>query len=278
MSRTADYLRGLFGNIGSREEFAARALGLEAGGPDEARRMLRHHFSREEMRSRTDATWREYTGYKGGMSYGGAARLANRGFWSAFLPIEPFGRGSKFHGSNLEGWKSGRVARAFGPQVGVATGRTVGNVFKWIGPVIAGARILQGDPIHRVIAEEGLSTAVGVTAMAAGSSIAAGAGLGAAAGPVGLVVGAVAGMAAHYVGGKMVDAAEVPVRVAHEGYKQITALGRRQRRLELGGQVSKALQTRAAHTMRQRSLQQMTRSGINARSILGREATYMALR
>ena len=106
--------------------------------------------------------------------------------------------------------------------------------------------------------------------------------LGSAAGPVGTVIGIGIGMALGAAGAvavnKIADAAEMPFRMAHSGYKYFRDLGRRSRKLELGGGISAGNQTRLAATMRQRGLQQMSRSGINARSLLGREASMMHLR
>ena len=63
-------------------------------------------------------------------------------------------------------------------------------------------------------------------------------------------------------------------------YKAVQGLaeyGRTQRKMEFHGDMQ-AFQTRAAYTMRQRSVQEIQRSHTNGRTVLGNEASYMHLR
>jgi hypothetical protein len=116
--------------------------------------------------------------------------------------------------------------------------------------------------------------------MAAGGGIigdviggAAGAALGfAVLGPPGSIIGGIAGaLIGHGVGSFMGQAGA-------EGLDYLRRLGRRASRVELGGRQSAAMLTKAAYTMRSRALGQMQRSGINARSYLGREAALFHMR
>lgn len=60
----------------------------------------------------------------------------------------------------------------------------------------------------------------------------------------------------------------------YKAVKGLTALGRRSRENEFAGSME-AFNTQAAYTMRQRAVQEISRSHTNARTILGQEATYM---
>lgn len=85
---------------------------------------------------------------------------------------------------------------------------------------------------------------------------------------LGTIAGFVGGIAAYGLG-------EAGVNVGLQGYDFLDNLGRRARRTELGGRVSAANMTRGAYTMRARALQQINRSGQNARSLLGRESQML---
>jgi hypothetical protein len=63
--------------------------------------------------------------------------------------------------------------------------------------------------------------------------------------------------------------------MANAGWNYLKESGRRGTRLELGGGISTGNRSTMAYTMRQRALSQMNRSGINARSLLGQEASYL---
>jgi hypothetical protein len=110
--------------------------------------------------------------------------------------------------------------------------------------------------------------------MAAGSAIGGKLGL-AMGGGVGFVAGIAIGAVLGHYGGEAwnvaVDIAETPFTAA----KYLGEQGRQGVKLELGGGISRGNRTRLAHTMRQRALLQMNRSGINARSLLGMESSML---
>lgn len=167
-------------------------------------------------------------------------------------------------------------------------GRTA---LKWIGPLSWGYRMAtevpgatQGrgivggiasgiDKTVRITGEEVLWSATAGLGMAAGGMIG---------GPVGMVAGFALGAIGGYLGSKAwnsaVDIAEAPYKMAYGAYNFLKQTGIRNKRLELGGVASLGNSTYAAATMRQRALGEIYRSGINQRSILGREAQYMHLR
>ena len=176
-----------------------------------------------------------------------------------------------------------------------ATGRAA---LRWAGPLILTGRLAtetRGKGVMggmnkatRIVGEEVAMTAGFVAGMPIGAAIggAIGGALGSVApgvgNAIGFVAGAAIGTAIGYAGGwawnRAVDVAEMPYRIARGGYNFMRDLGKRSTKLELGGGVSAANRTRAAHTMRQRHLMSMNRSGMNARSLLGREAGMMHIR
>jgi hypothetical protein len=205
-----------------------------------------------------------------------------RGGASAFLPIEPV--------EDL----GGRIAKGAGGQ---AFGRAFSLVGKWMGPVLTTVRL--GTEVN--ISQQGWAGAASKTGrimgeeaawsagMAGGSVLGAkiGAGLGTMVAPgigsavgfvAGVAIGAGLGAAGSWAWNKSMDIAEAPVRLAHAGWKYFEAAGKRSTKMELGGRASFANRTQIAHTMRARALQNMSRSGINARSLLGQEASYAHIR
>lgn len=176
--------------------------------------------------------------------------------------------------------------------------RKAGRVLsKWAGPLITGYRLgTEVDPgrqgvggaiskTGRIIGEEALSTGafavgLGVIGGAIGTAVAPVVGT-AVGGAIGLIAGGAIGLIGSEILGKQwnrfMDVAETPFRMAHAGWKFLEKSGK-QNRMELGGGISRGNRTRAAYTMRARALQQMNRSGINARSLLGQEAAYMHIR
>jgi hypothetical protein len=64
---------------------------------------------------------------------------------------------------------------------------------------------------------------------------------------------------------------------AYKAVKGLTAMGRETQQSEFVGSME-AFNTRAAYTMRQRALQEISRSHTNARTVLGNEAQLMHLR
>lgn len=293
----------------------ASLVGLKGAvslSPDEAREAIRSNFSYNAM---SDRFWGSLAGppvverarprgsFVGPMpgrmmprGWGaGVDRLAGiygRGALSAFLPISPMAEGA--------GAVAGGATKGFfrGLPSGVrSTGRAVGRTLsKWAGPLITAYRLgtevpqAQGfggkiSKTVRVIGEEAAWTGGAMAGMAIGSAIGtallpgAGTVVGGVAGfLIGLPVGYVLGQAGANAVNKAVDIAEAPFRIAAAGYRGLRELGIQSKRLELGGGISAANRTQMAATMRQRALEQMNRSGINARSLLGREASYYHLR
>jgi len=230
----------------------------------------------------------------------GLLEATGRGALSAILPIDIVGgkqkafmkEAAKGLGGGTGMWAAVKGALPSGLRK--AGGAVLGQATKWMGPLIlahrlktetGGRGVLGGaNKGVRIVGEE-IAWAAGAGAgMALGSWVGGTllGTLGSAAGPVGTVVGLGLGIALGAIGSatvnKVADMAETPFRLAHSGYKYFRDLGRKSRRLELGGGISAGNQTRLAATMRQRGLQQMSRSGINARSLLGREAGMMHLR
>lgn len=163
-----------------------------------------------------------------------------------------------------------------------STARGLGHqVAKWFGPVwtayrlgteVPGNGVAGGiDRSVRIIGEEMAWTGGAMAGMAIGGTIGSAVpGLGTV---VGMAAGFVIGGTAAWGWNRAVDVGEMPIRAVHQGYKFFRDLGIRSRRLELGGSVSAGNMTAAAATMRQRALLEMNRSGINARSLLGKEAS-----
>jgi len=168
------------------------------------------------------------------------------------------------------------------------------GVARWGGPVTTAYRLGYDNDFSsvggfaskstRIIGEEiawGAGAAIG---MKMGSAIGAGIGttfvpgVGTVAGfAAGMVIGAGIGMVGSYSVNKAIDAAEVPFKIGAAGYRYLRNTGK-DRRLELGGQISAGNASRQGYTMRQRALSQMNRSGINTRSLLGQEASMMHIR
>jgi len=173
---------------------------------------------------------------------------------------------------------------------------------KWMGPLFTGYRLStevggQGfaggvSQSARIIGEEfafsagmtwgmGVGTSIGGWAGGILGSIVPGAGTIVGTG-IGMVAGAAIGMAAGYAGqwawNRVVDVAEAPFRIASQSWKYLRETGRHSSDLELGGGVSAANRSGMAYTMRQRALSEMNRSGINARSLLGQESSYLHIR
>jgi hypothetical protein len=127
-------------------------------------------------------------------------------------------------------------------------------------PLDIGLRVAGGEDVWKA-SVKGTTSAVGGVIGAGLAGAAVGSvvpGLGTIAGLIGGIAGSIA---AEKVGEAGIGAVE-----------GLSELGRRARRTELGGRASAAMRTRAAATMRQRALQQMNRSGINERSLMGRES------
>jgi hypothetical protein len=284
-------------------------------GVDEAKAHLSQHFSGEMISQRFSDWYRAAAGGRSGWRTAEAATWAmakggGRGILSTFLPYELTPNMAEkvagAAGKSLPGFL-GRAVQSL-PDSVKAIGRFAGrNFFKWIGPVIWGTRMhyeTQGlSPIMkvekgiRITGEEaayGFGAGVGMVAgptiwaavtAAIGSTAAAGAAGGAAAGGVaglpGMIVGAAIGLVIGAVGAyawnKTVDLVEMPIRAGQMTWNYLKDLGIRQKRLELGGTISEGNRTPMAATMRQRALLQMQRSGINARSMLGHEASMMHL-
>jgi hypothetical protein len=179
----------------------------------------------------------------GSKALGLAGRLMGPAVTTYRLATETSGRG-------LAGgiWKGGRI---------------VGEEMAWGGGMAAGMSI-------------GAAVTAGITSAKIGGAI------GSFAGPIGTIAGLGAGMvvgaAGAYTIGKLFDAAEVPFKMARAGWNYLKETGRQSAKLELGGRISRGNRTRLAHTMRQRALGQMNRSGINARSLLGQESSMMHFR
>lgn len=216
----------------------------------------------------------------------GLAKTFGRGMLSSVLPMEPFSDRQMKYMSEVGGF--GKAAKEGGKGAAKGLLRHVGGGLlkqglKWLGPVMTTYRLStetggQGffegtSKAVRIVGEEAFMTGGAVLGGAIGTAIG---------GPVGTVVGIAAGMAigaaGSYAWNKFMDVAEAPARMAAAGWKYFRDAGRRSNRLELGGQMSRANRTGMAYTMRQRALSQMNRSGINARSLLGSEASYMHVR
>jgi hypothetical protein len=213
----------------------------------------------------------------------GVVGAAGRGFASTFLPISP-----------IPEMRVDKAAAGIESAAGGILPKGVKGVFgtigkaaaRWFGPLVLGYRlhsenkgltsIQKMDRSVRIIGEEASMN----TGIAVGGWV--GAGLGSAFGVPGQIVGAAAGMYLGYLGGKawnkVVDTYEAPAKYVISAYQTLREMGIRSKRVELGGQVSIGNSTQQAATMRQRALEQIYRSGINERSVLGREAQLMHLR
>ena len=146
-------------------------------------------------------------------------------------------------------------------------GKAFGKGFALFVPIEIGARALMGERVHEAAIKSTVSAVTGALAAGVAGGIAGtflAPGVGTAVGFVAGIVGSMAGEAAGDVGMRFLD--------------HLSATGRRVNRAELGGRLSSSMMTRSAYTMRARALQQMNRSGVNARSLLGREAVMMHLR
>ncbi len=215
-------------------------------------------------------------------------------FWqgakSAILPVEGFTPGQleatrASSGMGMMGKAKGTVPKG----IRATAGRVLGAGMKVAGPLMTGHRIAtetQGmgllggmEKSGRIIGEEMVMTGSMFAGMSIGASAGMALGPGGAiiGGAIGLGVGMVGGMAGSWALNKAIDVAEVPFRLGASGFKHFANRGR-DNRLELGGGVSAGNRTRAAYTMRQRALQGMNRSGMNARSLLGREASMCHIR
>ncbi len=226
-----------------------------------------------------------------------------RGAASAFLPIEPMPhlmKGADEIAARERQILGGAKKTAYERFTKTAATRTLfrgaaRTAGRWVGPLITGHRLVtetRGLGVAgglnkgvRIIGEEAISTGSMVAGMALGGKVGAGLGtmvapgLGSAIGTVaGIAIGAVIG---HY-GGKgwnsLVDMAEMPFRIAESGWKYLEQQGKQSSKLELGGGMSRGNRSQHAYTMRQRALSQMNRSGVNARSLLGMEASMMHIR
>jgi hypothetical protein len=219
-------------------------------------------------------------------------RFGFQGAFSAVLPIETIpdlpGQGSlldqawggikKLVGPDSKVLASIEKATPSGLKQGArAAGRAVS---RWLGPVFTGYRLatevpgkgVAGGAWHgaRVVAEEMAYSGMFAVGMSVGTAFG---------GPIGgLAAGIALGTVGQAVAGAAFDVAGAPIRAVQTGYKYLRARGKAASRLELGGRTSAGNMTRYAYTMRQRALAQMNRSGINARNMLGGEASMMHIR
>ena len=131
-------------------------------------------------------------------------------------------------------------------------------------PIDLGMKLSEGQGFRRALT----TTTTGTIGDIAFGSIGAAVG-GAVLGPAGAIVGGLVGSAVGYMGGEQIGELGVA------GVNYLGALGKRSKRTELGGSLSRSMLTTAAYTMRSRGIAQMQRSGVNARSFLGREASVM---
>lgn len=234
-----------------------------------------------------DGAWNRLRQAGGGRSVGGGlAKTFARGAMSSFLPMEPLSPDQMKYMSKVGGF--GKAAQE-GAEAGAkgllrhVGGGLVRHGLRWLGPVITTYRLsteTQGkgffegiSKANRIIGEEAMMTGGAMIGGAIGTAMGGPVGT-----AVGIAVGMAIGMAGSYAWNKFMDVAEAPARAAAAGWKYFRDAGRRSNRLELGGQMSRANRTGMAYTMRQRALSQMNRSGINARSLLGREASLMHVR
>jgi len=269
-----------------RERFSNWVGADETGSvnPAEVRSRLENFYSSSAMSERWESSfW--HRSPSGKMFRYGLGEAAGRGMLSSFLPMEAVDP------AILES-RVGKLAGAL-PKGAAAVGkRALGAAFKWLGPVVVGHRLYSEIPkakgiggklskTGRIFGEEAIWGATMGLGLALGPAI-TGALLGSAIPGAGTIVGLGAGLAIGAAGtfgfNKMADVAEMPFRLGARGWNYLKARGRASRRLEMGGNLSAGNRTMAAATMRQRALQQMGRSGMNMRSLLGREATLMHVR
>jgi hypothetical protein len=259
-------IRGRIGNWG--DSVGRKAFGMKGDVT------WGQHFSNAAMQSRlVEAGYLTKPGRFGVTR--ALAKGAGQGWLSAFFPVSPpIPAGGAKAGSKI----LSALPKALRAPVGMV-GRTA---LKWLGPVITTYRLATEtkglgtigkiDKSARILGEEG--------AWAAGAGI--GAVLGSVVPGIGTIGGMIVGAGIGYVGSKAwnfgLDVAEAPIRMAARGWNALEAKGRQAKRLELGGRVSLGNTTSAAATMRQRAIGEIYRSGINQRSILGREASYMHTR
>lgn len=287
----------------SLSQLISRKIGLDPTGsltPDDARAKIQEFYSGPETRRRWNRARRTQAAPVAGRLLPrpfrvGLGEALGRGALSAILPMETidpdFMRAqARGVGSSMNKGLMARVGSYFPASVRSAAKKFGGHALRWIGPVITGSRLATetqglglgggvGKGIHIVGEEMAWSAGFGLGATLGPAMAAALGVVGSAAGPVGTVLGMAAGFAIGgalaYGTGKLLDIAEAPIRVAHSGWNYLRDLGKRTRGMELGGSLSAGNRSMAAATMRQRALQQMSRSGINARTLLGREATMM---
>jgi len=266
----------------------------------------------QERLMRESPSGRFWQGFRATPRGGGILSQAAHGAASAFLPIAPpsgilsgIGEGiDKVEGKAFP--TTGAAAKVSSAKKGIGS-RALGVAGKWFGPITGAYRLgtevdisSQGlggaaSKTGRIVGEEVIGTAGFAAAAALGGKIGAGLGAiggtfavpvpivgGTVGGLVGGAIGVVAGMAAYVIGGwawnKAMDVAEAPIRLAHAGWKYFREQGKRSARMELGGMVSRGNRSRMAYTMRSRALQEISRSAVNARSLLGNEGAYHHIR
>lgn len=173
------------------------------------------------------------------------------------------------------GWHAGTaLGGATGEYVGGAIGRSLGRAGSKVGgAAIAGARKLR--PGKTRLAKGATTTIARSAARAAGKRGT----LVLAARGAGMIVGGLG------VGTAAFLAVDLAYTVATEAPGVIAKYGRRRRGLEMGAETRPReatlqyhTQGNNAYTMRSRALQQIQRSGMNARSAMGSEAYYTHLR
>lgn len=234
-----------------------------------------------------------------GRALRGAASSYFLGGASAVLPIPPDWIGSMGRAAVGEtGKAAGRIGFKAVAQGALRTGGAilgVGMTGYRLASEVPGNGVIGGvERGSRIIGEE-VSSMAGFSVGAEIGSM-AGAFIGGALGSVALpglgtvglagVGSVVGGVVGGFIGSSTIGAAgarawNAGMDVAFApvtGAKFLHDLGIRSRRLELGGRVSAANTTRLAATMRQRALGEINRSGMNARSLLGREASLVHTR
>ena len=291
---------------------AARRMGIDTSGFSSPLEAFRSHYTAEKMGNRFWTEMGESARNGGGwwaakeidsvtkrsalagMSGMAKARtlggsVLKQGLWgglSAVAPIAPPMGGLGHAAKKSAGGLLKAIPRPL-RRIGGAVGRTT---LKVVGPVITAYRlstetkglgVLGGlEKGTRIVGEEiawGVGAGIG---MALGGAI--GSALGLPGTIAGAVIGGVLGGVLGYLGSKAwnttIDLLEAPFKIGKSAWDFLGNMGREGRKLNLGGQISLGNSTQAAATMRQRALQQINRSGINARSILGREASMMHYR
>jgi len=266
-----------------RDRVLRRVSGLDPSGsltPDELKTQLSSYYSAQRG---SDRFWRSITGMRadaagpmprlGGKVMSGMGNVVGTGIHQGMASIFPF------EPPIPEFMKSGKEMQSVIGSISPKLARAGKAAFAWAGPALVGYRTYTEGigNLPRIITEEAAS-GVG---FGIGSTL--GAAVGAAAGPVGATVGYFAGgmagaLIGQAAGSTVADVGSAPFRAVPAAYKFFRNLGMQTRRLELGGSVSAGNRTMYAQTMRQRGLQQMNRSGMNARSLLGREAQFCHLR